>query len=460
MKPKHGWLAISQTDVKIERAQCADEGKDLSQFEAEFAALDVDTVDEDPALRQRANALFDKTVLLPAKTGFAFVEPSALAEIRQVLPPAPKQPTKRPGKKTLLDKAYGAWVGRCAGCMLGKGVEGKRRKQMENYLKSQNKWPLTYYWSNQADEQVRKDNYFPAPDHPFYVENLNCMVEDDDTNYTAAGLTLVQWRGRDFTPWDAMNHWLSNFPITHVCTAERVAYRNAVDCLPTPNPDGSCAEPYTTATFRNPYREWIGAQIRGDFFGYCNPANLARAAEFAWRDACISHIKNGIYGEMWVAAMLAAAYVCDDVETVIRAGLSQVPAQSRLTRDIEEVFGWRKAGLSYEQVVEAIHAKWDEASAHHWCHTNSNAQIVALALLWGEKDFGRTICAAVMPGFDTDCNGATSGSVLGLILGRKNLPDEWAAPLRDTLLTGFTGYHKVKLGTMAKDTVKVIETLG
>ena len=57
---------------------------------------------------------------------------------------------------------------------------------------------------------------------------------------------------------------------------------------------------------------------------------------------------------------------------------------------------------------------------------------------------------------DTDCNGATAGSVLGLMLGSSALPKNWIAPLRDTLQTGVAGYHNVKISDIARETVDLI----
>jgi ADP-ribosylglycohydrolase len=439
------WLLVGQGDLAIERQQCTEEGRDLSPVEAEFAALqELDLSDE--ASRQRAEALLDRTQELPLVAGFPCCEPSDLPGIQAQRPPQAALPACALTAEQLGDKALGGWAGRAAGCLLGKPVEGRRRWQIEKYLRAQGRWPLDRYFSLEASEDVARECGFSLAWRALYEEGIECMVEDDDTNYTATGLAIVKQFGPGFTPEDVARFWLGNIPIFHVCTAERVAYKNLVDGIAPPD----------SGSFRNVYREWIGAQIRADFFGYVNPGNPERAADYAWRDASISHVKNGIYGEMWVAAMLAAAYVTSDVEAVIRAGLGQIPQTCRLTRGIEHILALRETGAGYWEAVDDVCARWNEDRAHDWCHTISNAEIVALALLWGEGDFERTICYSVMPGFDTDCNGATAGSVLGVILGAEALPAKWIAPLNDTLLTGVAGYHRVSLTQMARETVELM----
>src|SRR4028119_1954658 len=115
--------------------------------------------------------------------------------------------------------------------------------------------------------------------------------------------------------------------------------------------------PRPAAAPRAPARACTGAQIRADFFGYVAPGNPELAAEFAWRDACISHVKNGICGEMWAAAMIAAAFVTDDLYTLSEAGLSQIPERCRFAEDVRTVMGWHREGLSYDDASDRIHAK-------------------------------------------------------------------------------------------------------
>ena len=442
------WVLLTEHDMLVERRQCHDEGKDITALEPEFAALALLDLNVEEH-QQRAEALLDAIQELPTAPDYAYLEPSDLPGILAARPAAISLPSCQLTEAQLTDKALGAWQGRVTGCLLGKPVEGKRSGQLERYLKAQGRWPLDGYFSGDASSEAREAMGFSDWHAPMLAEHITQMPVDDDTNYTVAGLAMVKQQ-RELTPEAVAMFWMTNFPAYCLCTAERVAYKNLLAQIPPPQ----------SARHRNVYREWIGAQIRADAFGYVNPGNPERAAAFAWADAAISHVKNGIYGEMWVAAMLAAAYVCDDVETVIRAGLAQVPAQSRFTAGIERILACRHAGMSYDEVVADLRTRWDETNPHDWCHTISNAEIVAIGLLWGEQDFARSICYSVMPGFDTDCNGATTGSVVGLLLGANALPAKWIAPWNDTLLTDVKGYHRVRVTDMAAATVGVIKTMG
>ena len=60
-----------------------------------------------------------------------------------------------------------------------------------------------------------------------------------------------------------------------------------------------------------------------------------------------------------------------------------------------------------------------------------------------------------MPAFDTDCNGATAGSLWGVKHGVNALPKKWTRPLRDTVRTGVAGYHEVKISKLAEEMVDV-----
>lgn len=443
---KHIWLYLSKSDVEIERRQCLEEGRDIRDLEDRFErvlALDL----EDPVNQPEAEALLDATIQQPLRPDYPYVEPSDLAGI---VAQRPREAVHiQPARLTpaeLEDKIYGAWTGRCVGCLLGKPVEGWRRPRMWGYLKDTGRWPLSDYFRYDVADPAIRQRYDLRPGAAF-ADLVDHMPEDDDTNYTTTGLAVMQRYGPDFTPENVADFWMSDIPILHTCTAERVAYRNFVRLIPPPH----------SATFRNPYREWIGAQIRADFWGYVAPGRPEIAAEFAWRDACVSHVKNGIYGEMWAAAMVSAAFTATSVAELPEIGLRYVPERSRLAEAIREVIQWRKDRILYDEAVDRVHARWDENHGHDWCHTISNALIVSIGLLWGEEDFALSICRAVQPCFDTDCNGATVGSIMGAYLGRNALPASWADHIRDTLHTGVSGYHVVHLRDITRDTLRQIE---
>jgi len=134
-----------------------------------------------------------------------------------------------------------------------------------------------------------------------------------------------------------------------------------------------------------------------------------------------------------------------------------MPCRSRLAEKIREVVQWKKEGISLEQAIDRVHAIYNEKNWHDWIHTIRNAMIVCIGLLFGETDLEKTIGVAAIGGFDTDCNGATAGSIMGMILGAKALTDKWIAPLNDTLKSGVEGFDLIKISELAAKTVDVVK---
>lgn len=430
MLEKQKWMYFP-ADMDIEWRQALDEGKDVADLRG--ACLEVSKRPRSEQAETEAEELLRRIDAAPPAAGYVYIEPSDLASILAARPPSVPLTGGTPDRKTLEDKITGAWLGRVAGCLLGKPVEGFLKRRLDALLKATGNYPLSRYMEAGA--------FTPALAEELKLSASACWADttggfapvDDDTNYTVLALKIVETFGMDFRPADVLEAWLFCLPMFATFTAERAAYRNAAAGLLPP----------ATALRHNPYREWIGAQIRGDFYGYIHPGNPEAAAQTAWRDASVSHVKNGIYGEMFVAAMISAAAVCGEAERVVEAGLAQIPRHSRLAEAVRGVLEQRAAGLPFEEVAAGIHGRYDESQSHGWCHTVPNAMIVAAALLYGGLDFGKTVCLAVSCAFDTDCNGATAGSVLGMMLGAGGVPAYWRAPFANGVRTSIPDYAVV-----------------
>lgn len=435
----HCWELYSK-ELITEYNQSIEQGLDIEKYkDLIFAAANLPA---DENKEQVADAIFKIISSAPTRPDYKYNEPSDLNEIKKLRKKYPIKKVKI-GKRALKNKTQGAWFGRIAGCLLGKPIEGRWKEDIWDILKGSKNYPLHRYIEvgDMSDEILTSR---PQLKGKCFKDNLNGYVPfDDDTNYMVLASEVISRYGRDFTPEQMMLAWLDLQPKNSYCTAERVAFINAANGI---------LPPYT-ATYKNAYREWIGAQIRGDYFGYINPQNPELAAEMGWRDASISHIKNGIYGEMWACAMIAAAYGTSDIESIIRAGLAQIPSTSRLYEAIDGVINDYNAGVSEEDAFRKLYEVWSDHHSHGWCHTISNAIVVSISLLYGQGDFTKSICKAVQAGFDTDCNGATVGSVVGIINGFDGIPSHWIEPLNNTLETTIFGYNKVKITDFVEKTL-------
>ena len=443
--PKYGAMSkweIYCADLMIEYEQCIDEGLDVKEYAELFRA--VSRLPRNGIRNRLSEVIFDVVINAKTVAGYPYDEPSDLEGIRRLRRATPTLPP--PDSSALAGKILGAWTGRVCGCLLGKPVEGVRTDELVPFLKDCGNYPMhRYIMKCDADESIMKKYGFGISDG-CCADLIDGMPIDDDVNYTVLAQRMIERHGRDFTSSDVSRDWMTLLSRYSCCTAERAAYRNFVNGF----------EPPESAVYKNPYREWIGAQIRGDYFGYINPGNPELAAEMAHRDACVSHVKNGIYGEMFVAAMLGAAACTDDFETVVSCGLAQIPYTSRLYAAVSDVLNGYRNGIPAEQCFADIHRRYDEHTEYGWCHTVPNAMIVAACILYGGGDFSKSVCMAVETGFDTDCNGATVGSVVGMAKGIGCIGENWTKPLNDTVHTSVFGTEVSSISDMAALTLRHI----
>ncbi|MGW7490721.1 ADP-ribosylglycohydrolase family protein [Streptomyces sp. NPDC054786] len=436
-----------------ELRQAAEDGRDAAGIARRWRAAGGTTATgragaspgpADPALRALAGTLLDELALLPCPSEDD--EPTGLTAIQATWAPVSRGP--RPDDRTLTARLEAAWLGRAAGCLLGKPVEKLPLSGVRALARSTGNWPLAAYFTDSGLDPAVAARYpwNRRSRTTSLAGNIDGMPEDDDLNYPLLGLLLLERHGHGFTTADVARLWLDELPAGRTFTAERLAYRNLLDGI----------EPPHTARHRNPFREWIGAQIRADIFGWTHPGDPAAAAAEAWKDATLSHTANGVYGSMFAAAALAeAAGGTADVHGALRAGLAVIPAPSRLAQAVrcgiaaahDEPTG---TPAGFAAVVDRLHTAYGH---HHWVHAVPNAALLAAALTHADGDFTGSICRAVSGGWDTDSNGATAGSLAGLLAGSpRALPARWTAPLRNRLATGVGGLDGIGFDTLAART--------
>lgn len=447
IKPKyaniHDWEEYS-SNLLIEYEQCIDEGLDIKLYKDTFDA--ISRLPKGEIKKKFGDVLFEITLQAKHLKEYPYMEPSDLEGIQKLRKQHSFQ-TNKIDIKSFEEKLHGAWMGRICGCLLGKSVEGIRTNELHPFLEETQNRPMhRYIYRTDITDEICEKYKFRFAGRA-YADAIDGMPVDDDTNYVVLAQQIVEKYGRTFTSYDVSRTWLAYLPKDAYCTAERVAFCNFVKGF----------EPPESAIYKNPYREWIGAQIRGDYFGYINPGEPELAAEMAFRDASISHIKNGIYGEMFVAAMLACAAVTDNIMDIILGGLAQIPYPSRLYEAITDIITDYKDNVPQEKCFDKIHERFDEYSEHGWCHTIPNAMIVSAALLYGNGDYGKSICMAVETGFDTDCNGATVGSILGILHGISGIDEAWSKPVNDTLHTSIFGVETLKVSDCVKKTLRHVK---
>ena len=287
------------------------------------------------------------------------------------------------------DKVLGCWTGKNIGGTLGTPLEGRREMS-----------DLTFY------QQELGGN--PAPNDDLDLQLVWLLAVEQRGAYRLTERALGEYWMRYISgPWNEYGTAKANIvnglypPLSGFCNNEKWKYSN-------------------------------GAWIRSEVWACLFPAAPDEVVRFAWLDACVDHCGEGIYAEIFTAVLESAAFVERDVRKLIDIALARIPADCRVARSVKLAMECYDSGIDWRTARNRI---VEESADLGWFQAPANLGFVVLGLLYGEGDFGRSICIAVNCGDDTDCTGATVGAILGILMGRKNLPQKWTEPIGNTIRT-------------------------
>jgi len=287
------------------------------------------------------------------------------------------------------DKVLGCWTGKNIGGTLGAPFEGTRDMQnVSFYTQELNGMPVP-----NDDLDLQLIWLFAAEQHGIYNINERLLAE--------------YWMEAIIGPWNEYA----------VCQAN---IRNGLY----PPLSGSC----NNDRWKNSNGAWIRSEIWACLF----PGLPDQAAEFAYIDACVDHCGDGIYAEIFTASLESAAFVVNDIRMLINIGLSKIPADSRVARSVNLACEHYDRKSDFVSARDAIVKDSEDLE---WFQAPANIGFLVLGLLYGEGDFGKSICYAVNCGDDTDCTAATAGAVLGIMNGRNAIPEKWVDPIGETIQT-------------------------
>lgn len=311
-----------------------------------------------------------------------------------------------------IQKVYAGWLGKIIGVRYGAPIE------MWTYEKI----GMVY---GELDGYVVDYKNFAADDDSngpmIFLRSLEDYVCSTTLSEEQIGLTWL-----NYAPYEHGFYWWGGYGKS----TEHTAYLNLRNGINAPR-SGSISQNGAEVA------EQIGGQIFIDTWGLVAPGNVKLAAHFAEKAASVSHDGNGKYGGMFIAACISAAFTNKTVVEVIKEGLSVIPADSTYAHVVREVMSF------YEKNPHTHHWRncFQYIKQNFWtdkytgnCHIIPNAAIIILALLYGDNDFDRTLNICNMCGFDTDCNVANVGTIMGVLVGLENINfNKWRQPINDFL---------------------------
>lgn len=307
-----------------------------------------------------------------------------------------------------LDQILGGWIGKSIGGAVGARFEGHKG------------------WI-----EIAPDEMFPER-----------MPANDDLDLQILWLKVLEEKGPYLTADDLAAAWIEHcwYPFNEYGIFRR-NWRLGI-------------HPPMSGRFTNQFWETgMGCPIRAEIWGYVFPGAPDLAARYAAMDGSLDHTEQSIGAEMMFAAMAAMAFFVSDVRRLIAMAISYLPADTPIARLTRAALRAYDEGLSLRDARDRLMVLEGHPEA---CDAQINVPFTILGLLYGGGDLQETLLSALRCGYDTDCTMATSGALLGQILGASRIPASLREQVGDELVMGIA-YRRpeMTLSALARDTARM-----
>lgn len=315
------------------------------------------------------------------------------------------------------ERVYAGVLGKIIGVYLGRPFEGWRYSrimqelgEIRYYVNDRHDVALKNHRLIVTDDDITGTFTFPRTIRDYPGDDIDAVrVGGAWLNYVIEGRTVLWWGGRGNS-------------------TEHTAYLALKEGV---------APPDTGSIARNGLvvAEQVGAQIFVEGWAMACPGDPERAADLAGRAASVSHDGEALNAARVVAALVAHAFVEDDLDRLLDTARSLIPAGSLIGQVIDDVREWHATGEDWHAGRQHIDDRYGYERYGGNCHVVPNHALVIHALLHGGGDFSRSLSVVNTCGWDTDSNAGNVGCIAGVLGGLRGIDAgaAWRGPVRDRL---------------------------
>jgi len=317
-------------------------------------------------------------------------------------------------KTSYEEQVYAGVLGKVIGVYMGRPIEGWLKAKIED------RW-------GRADHYLHEDQKVPL------------VVTDDDISGTLTFIRALEDSGRyaKTPPGFFGDTWLNYLiPFQTVLwwggmgiSTEHTAYLRLKQGLRAPR-SGSIA------TNGRVVAEQIGAQIFIDAFGLVAPGQPELAAKLARRAAGVSHDGEAVHAAVVVAGMIAASFIEKDMTRLLDLGAGLIPADSLIAQVHRDVRMWTAIDRDWRKTYDRIERKYGYHAYGGGCHIAPNHAIMVMAWAYAPDNFHEAQTIINTAGWDTDCNAANVGTLMGVKVGLARINEfyDYQSPFADRIL--------------------------